>query len=300
MTISIAMTTYNGEEYVIPLLDSLRNQTVKPDEVIILDDCSTDSTYSIITNYISQYGLIKWHLYKNKANLGWKKNFREAFKKCTSDVVFLCDQDDIWEYDKIEQMVNTMIIHPEISLLISNYSVINMDRKDKVRVAGLDKDDGSIRKWKFSETCLTVMRPGCTYCARKSLIEQLLKEDILTEPHDQMLWGYAVLYDGLYLLNRKTIKFRRHSDSASLSKNISREERRRNTAYYQFFIKKAYSDGMENKAKALERQVKFIENRAEVIDSKSMLALLRFQFLFHKHYPTFRNMISDYLLILHS
>jgi Glycosyl transferase family 2 len=50
--ISVAMTTYNGSKYIVQLLDSLRLQEVKPDEVLIADDCSRDNTVEIVKNYI--------------------------------------------------------------------------------------------------------------------------------------------------------------------------------------------------------------------------------------------------------
>ena len=298
MTTSIAMTTYNGKDYIVQLLDSLREQNKKVDEVIIVDDCSTDNTVSIVEDYIKTYDLPNWNIYINDTNIGWKKNFREALKKCQGDFIFLCDQDDIWEKDKIELMTQTMSDYPEILLLVSNYSVLNVDRKDKVKVKGLEKNDGSIEKMKFSETALTVMRPGCTYCVRRQLIELMLCNDIDTEPHDQILWGYAVINDGLYLLNRKTIKFRRHSDSASISKNISREERRRNTTYLELFEKVASANGMRDKATIIRNQIRFVKEREKVIESKSLTNLISFHVHNRKHYTTLRNMLSDYLLFL--
>ena len=73
--ISIAMTTYNGSKYIIKQLDSLRQQTTKPDEVIILDDCSKDDTVQITLDYIKKWGLTGWSIKPNKINLGWKRNF---------------------------------------------------------------------------------------------------------------------------------------------------------------------------------------------------------------------------------
>ena len=45
------MATYNGEKYIIEQLDSIRNQTLPPDEVIICDDCSTDNTDEVIATF---------------------------------------------------------------------------------------------------------------------------------------------------------------------------------------------------------------------------------------------------------
>ena len=96
--ISIAMTTYNGEKYLREQLDSILNQTYKDFELIICDDCSTDSTVQIIKSYIDP----RIKLFINEKNLGFKKNFEKAIKLCTGEYIALSDQDDIWELDHLK------------------------------------------------------------------------------------------------------------------------------------------------------------------------------------------------------
>ena len=73
--ISLAMPTYNGERFLREQLDSIYNQTIVPDEVIVVDDCSTDGTISILEEYKKKYGLKYW---VNEKNLGYNKNFEKA------------------------------------------------------------------------------------------------------------------------------------------------------------------------------------------------------------------------------
>ena len=103
--ISVAMATFNGEPYIQEQLDSIYNQTRKVDEIIIVDDCSTDSTVRVIEQYILSHKDIDIKLYKNEENLGYKKNFKKAISLCHGDYVFLSDQDDIWMTDKIEKCI---------------------------------------------------------------------------------------------------------------------------------------------------------------------------------------------------
>ena len=63
-TISVAMTTQNGEKFVEKQLISIFNQTRKPDEVIIVDDCSQDNTVKIIEQFIKKNKLQNWKLIK--------------------------------------------------------------------------------------------------------------------------------------------------------------------------------------------------------------------------------------------
>ena len=73
--ISVVMTTYNGKKYLLEQLESLRNQTLKIDEVIIMDDWSKDETPELIRKYIIDNNLSGWKLIENQTNQGWKKNF---------------------------------------------------------------------------------------------------------------------------------------------------------------------------------------------------------------------------------
>ena len=102
--ISIAMATYNGEKYLREQIDSILNQTIQDFELIVCDDCSTDTTWNILQDYQSQDRRIK--CYRNEENLGFKKNFEKAIGLCTGEYIALSDQDDIWLPEHLEKLVN--------------------------------------------------------------------------------------------------------------------------------------------------------------------------------------------------
>lgn len=70
MKTAVVMSTYNGEKYITEQMKCIYLQTVQPDEVIISDDCSTDSTPLIVKNYIESHSLNTWHFSVNERNLG--------------------------------------------------------------------------------------------------------------------------------------------------------------------------------------------------------------------------------------
>ena len=79
MTVSVAIALYNGSRFIEEQLDSLRTQTVMPNEVIMCDDGSTDNTVEIVKAYIEKYNLQEnWKIYINEKNLGYAKNFYHA------------------------------------------------------------------------------------------------------------------------------------------------------------------------------------------------------------------------------
>ena len=116
------MATYNGAEYVVEQLESIRTQSMPVDEVIIHDDRSTDDTVAIVEKYIREHGLERtWKVSQNPKNLGYAANFIGAVKETVGEYIFFCDQDDIWVPDRVEVMVGQMEEHPKILLLCSEF-----------------------------------------------------------------------------------------------------------------------------------------------------------------------------------
>jgi glycosyltransferase involved in cell wall biosynthesis len=104
--VSIALCTYNGEAYIKEQLDSLIDQTYPNCEIIIVDDCSKDDTVGKLKQYADEYPQIK--LFINSENLGYTKNFEKAIGLCNGEYIALCDQDDIWDKNKISIMVDSI------------------------------------------------------------------------------------------------------------------------------------------------------------------------------------------------
>ena len=126
MKVSLVMAVYNGEKYLIEQLDSIRKQTYLIDEVILIDDVSTDNSYELIHQYIDGYKLINWKLIKNENNLGYRKNFKKGLEIVDGDIIFLSDQDDRWHLNKIEVMVKKMS-QSNILSLASSFNFMDQD-----------------------------------------------------------------------------------------------------------------------------------------------------------------------------
>lgn len=94
--ISVILLTYNQEQYISQTLDGILMQQVdEPIEIIIGNDCSSDSTQAICEEYLAKYpNIIK--LFYNKPNLGLVKNFIAMVKNCQGKYIALCDGDDYW------------------------------------------------------------------------------------------------------------------------------------------------------------------------------------------------------------
>lgn len=104
-TVSVAMATYNGEKYLREQLDSLYSQTRVPDEVVVVDDKSEDTTTRILEEYRIKHGL---RYIVNTEKLGVSRNFEKAIKNCKGDYIAICDQDDIWMPHKIQTLLSKL------------------------------------------------------------------------------------------------------------------------------------------------------------------------------------------------
>lgn len=124
MNISVALCTYNGEKYLEKQLNSILNQTIPINEIVICDDCSVDKTKSILKKYTSQYPDI-FKVYINETNLRSNKNFEKAINLTKGDYIFLSDQDDIWVEDKVEKILNIFNLNPKAEGVFSNASLID-------------------------------------------------------------------------------------------------------------------------------------------------------------------------------
>jgi Glycosyl transferase family 2 len=100
MKISIALATFNGAAYLGEQLDSIKRQSLQPDELIVSDDNSSDDTVEIARSFARKVGFkVTVDAHPKLAN--YNENFVRAIGQCTGDIVALCDQDDVWAENKL-------------------------------------------------------------------------------------------------------------------------------------------------------------------------------------------------------
>lgn len=122
--ISVALCTYNGEKFIREQIESILHQTMPVDEIVVCDDGSTDGTLDIIESYSSS-GHSQIRIYRNEKNLGPARNFQQALNLCQGDIIFLSDQDDIWEATKVAQIVQYFACHPNYQVVFTDGQLID-------------------------------------------------------------------------------------------------------------------------------------------------------------------------------
>jgi glycosyltransferase involved in cell wall biosynthesis len=123
LSLSIALASYNGERYISDQLDSIVRQTRLPDELVISDDASTDSTPAIVKDFAQRAPFPVRFLQHER--LGSTRNFELAIATCQGDVIFLCDQDDVWYPDKLGIIEAVFTNRPDAGAVFTDADVVD-------------------------------------------------------------------------------------------------------------------------------------------------------------------------------
>ncbi|MBR6572542.1 MAG: glycosyltransferase [Clostridia bacterium] len=226
--ISVCIATYNGEKFIEKQLQSILDQTITVDEVIICDDCSTDNTPQIVKAFVDRNSLNeRWGFFVNEKNLGYCLNFYSAIAKAKGDLIFLCDQDDIWSKDKVEVMCDYMMTHTDTLVLASRYQLID---KDDNRITNLKipyyslLNDGSVEDISVNSLIGCSWVRGFSICFRSKIKEFLVPIDVKSIlAHDWYICCLGTTLGKATILNRVLCYYRFHEDNVSLS-DINRKE----------------------------------------------------------------------------
>ena len=126
--ISVFITSYNQKAYLIEAIESVLNQTLKPFEIIIVDDCSHDGSQELIKEYAKRFpDLIRPYLHKK--NLGIPKNKSYALEQVRGELVTYLDGDDRFLPNKLELELNCLKNNPDAKIVFSNVYITDSDGK---------------------------------------------------------------------------------------------------------------------------------------------------------------------------
>lgn len=233
--ISVAITTFNGERFVEIQLQSILDQSRRADEVIIIDDCSTDKTPEIVRKFIGDRDLKNWVFKINDKNLGYIRNFNNAIGQTTGDIIFLCDQDDVWHADKIEKILEIFENNPAMQILNTGFRKIDHNGKvinSKIRHNRSNNGlitrsflPNSLNKIEFEYIIWRNISPGCTAAFTKECKEFYLKNSTFLCPHDWELNVFGAALDGLYFYNQVLTDYRIHSNNTIGIKELKLSDR---------------------------------------------------------------------------
>ena len=221
--VDILLATYNGEKYVAEQIESILNQTYKNFNLIISDDCSTDSTPDILKKYAEKDKRITLHL--QSKNLGVVKNIEFLLKQVKSELYMLSDQDDVWLKEKIEKSVETLkkenadLVFGDLEVVDQNLNTIYPSFGDFMLLNKKIKKYINSYKVNYLYNCVT----GCTVISKKEFIEKILPLPTYSKflIHDYWIGLMVGIYGKLAYMPEKYIKYRQHGDNQVGTNKIS-------------------------------------------------------------------------------
>jgi glycosyltransferase involved in cell wall biosynthesis len=209
-TISAIVTVYNTEQYVGQSLTAILSQTLPPDEVIVVDDGSTDGTSDELARFGSDIRVIR------QANAGHANALNRGFGEARCDYLAKCDADDIWAPRKLERQAEVLKVHPEIDVAFGGawfFGLTEGPRAPYPNAGLLDRADLLKRLYRANSICAS------STLIRRGLYERLgpFNENVGAEDYDYWL---RALKAGARFYHDPTVlvHFRRHENNVSANK----------------------------------------------------------------------------------
>lgn len=225
--IQILLAVFNGAQYLEAQIESLRAQTYPDWELLISDDGSSDGSLEIIDFYCNLDSRI--HLVLDGVVAGSAKlNFFNLLGLAKADYVMFCDQDDVWDEDKIEVTLNRMreveshnsempiLVATDLRVVDQNLNLIS---ESFLKMSGMKSSKTDFGY--FMSSCLVT---GCTMMANRSLCALVQRVDLNPDPvlmHDWWLSLVASAFGRVSYINSQTISYRQHGSNSVGAKKRS-------------------------------------------------------------------------------
>ena len=222
-SISVALCTRNGEQFVGEQLQSIFAQTLPPEEIVISDDASSDGTLSAARRAadeaVRNFGAApRLRIVENATPLGVARNFEQAAIACRGDLIALSDQDDRWRPERLARMASEFEARPDLLLLHSDARLIDSAGADLGRslfyayeVKRFEIDDVH-RGRAFDALLRRNLATGATILFRRSLLQHAAP----FPPHwlhDEWLAIVAAAIGRVDLLEEMLIDYRQHDSN---------------------------------------------------------------------------------------
>ena len=287
-TTSIALTTYNGSRYIEDQIRSLLSQSKIPDQLLISDDFSQDGTLAKITPILEDLDL-NFQILTSSHNSGYTRNFERALQYCTEDIIFCCDQDDVWFPNKIASVVSFFEKNDNILLLIHDIEFCT----ETLLPTGKSKLKEIENFYNAKRSYVT----GMATAARREFIEFCLP--IPTNiSYDLWIHSCAFFLDVKYILPDILAYYRRHDSNATNSDHLNFSFNSRFRYFFKIFRKEFFNNNLSSACNLPELVLNRICDRKDFLFKNLNLSKTRFDEIvetlyFEKHLYYEREQIKN-------
>lgn len=218
--VEIILSSYNGEQYISELIDSVLASSYTDFRLNVFDDCSSDSTCEIVSSYQDRFP-DKVRLFKNPENRGSTLSFLSGLATVAEqggDYFMFCDQDDVWLRDKIAITLKTMQKLEKkngvaVPLLVFTDALLTDEKLNYSRASFYKTNHLDVHKTDFAHSLMENKCIGCTMMLNRPLA--LLIEDVGSDIryHDWWTLLTASAFGYVRFLNVPTILYRQHGSN---------------------------------------------------------------------------------------
>lgn len=225
--ISFVVTSYNYEKYILKTLESIKAQSYRNFEIIIVDDCSKDNSCKIIEDFISENQDLKITLIKQSSNQGQMASMIKGLESAQGQFVSFIDSDDILMPDYAK---NHIKVHLETSVAFTSCQIIEIGEDDEIHTmnsissphcTNLDElfagENVKYKILKHKHFGGWYWSPNSSAMFRKASIELIINyqnADKWKICPDKFLFNFANLIGGSAIIYTPLIGYRRHKNNA--------------------------------------------------------------------------------------
>jgi glycosyltransferase involved in cell wall biosynthesis len=284
--VSVLLAIYKPNyEFLQKQLKSLNAQTYNNIEIIAIDDSANKEEFEKINGIFSEYiKKFRFKLYRNECNLGSNKTFEKLTEIAQADYFAYCDQDDIWEPNKIELLVskleheNALVCYSDLSIIDENDKLMAGSLKDVTKrlnhIYGENKYDYFLRRNSIT---------GCTMLIRSDIAKESLPfPEYKYYVHDHWLTLFASCKGKITYIEESLVKYRIHSNNQIGAKVMPGINNKEDYIYKKLYLEReklAYAQERlnyfenEHLQKEILKTQKFIENRIEFFEKVSVKSM---------------------------
>lgn len=213
LTVGVVISCYNSEKFLEKTINSVLSQNYPINEIIVVDDGSTDSTVMICKKFGSLLTLLYHDDYKNK---GQADSLNVGIKYSKSELIAFLDHDDIWYAEKIRKQVDVFKNKQNIGLCYVNGFVINEYDKQLYPIIPNNFVESN-QPEKFLLNCH--IRTPSMVMVRRSLFDSIVLFSNQIFPPDHDMWIRIGERAKFFYLDEQLIGYRQHSSQISSTKN---------------------------------------------------------------------------------
>lgn len=204
--VSVVLPAYNGVRWLRPQLDSILAELSADDELVVVDDASTDDTLALLRSFADP----RIRLLPSPANRGVRASVERGLAACRGRYVFLADQDDVWLPGKRAALLSAL--QAGAVLAISDAEVIDGNGAS-VQPSFMATRGGF--RGSLLATLIKNRYLGCAMAFRRELLEDVLPIPAAVPMHDMWIGALATLRGPVAYIDRPLLQYRRHGSNVS-------------------------------------------------------------------------------------